>query len=274
MSTSTIRFTRVPTLCKALSSKAIIKPAQAKTMSTFFPRFPNSDFAPLFRFIDDYDVHRSHRHGPNSNSNSNANSLFPTTPVRSFQPKFDVSEEKDSYLLEGELPGIEQENVLIEFSDPHTIVIKGKVERVVRSSSPASSNAIEDAAAAAAGQQKAIASGTETPKSHKATVEDESVEDGGQQQQQQQQVATTTTPTTEQSVEKAIINNDNKPAQQPAQPQSKYWVSERSVGEFHRSFQFPARVDQDAVKASMKNGVLKIVVPKAVNKPGRRIAIE
>lgn len=239
-------------------------------MSTFFPRFPNSDFAPLFRFIDDYDVHRSHRHGPNTNSNSN--SLFPTTPVRSFQPKFDVSEEKDSYLLEGELPGIEQENVLIEFSDPHTIVIKGKVERVVRSSSsPASSNAIGDAAAA--GQQKAIASGTETLKSHKATVEDESVEDGGQQQQQQQ--VATTTPTTEQSVEKAIINNnDNKAAQQPAQPQSKYWVSERSVGEFHRSFQFPARVDQDAVKASMKNGVLKIVVPKAVNRPGRRIAIE
>ena len=214
-------------------------------MSTFFPRFPNGDFAPLFRFIDDYDVHRSHRH------NANTNSLFPITPVRSFQPKFDISEEKDSYLLEGELPGIDQEKVQIEFTDPHTIVIKGKVERVVRSSSP--SNAVEGAE-----ERKSIA-GTETPKSHQATVEDAS-EDG------QQAVAT---PVTEQSVEKAA----EKPAQ-PAQPQSKYWVSERSVGEFHRSFQFPARVDQDAVKASMRNGVLRIVVPKAVNKPGRKITIE
>ena len=225
-------------------------------MSTFFPRFPNSDFAPLFRFIDDYDVHRSHRHGASNNS-SNANSLFPTTAVRSFQPKFDVSEEKDSYLLEGELPGIEQEKVVIEFTDPHTIVIKGKVERVVRSSSPITNNAIEGGDAGQ--QQKTITSGTETPKSHRATVEDES-EDG----QQQQQVAT---PITEQSVaEKAV--------EKPAQPQSKYWVSERSVGEFHRSFQFPARVEQDAVKASMRNGVLRVVVPKAVNRPGRRIMIE
>ena len=212
-------------------------------MTTFFPRFPSGDFAPLFRFIDDYDVHRSHRHS--------ANSLFPTTPVRSFQPKFDVSEEKDSYLLEGELPGIDQENVQIEFTDPHTIVIKGKVERVVRSSSP--NNAIEGS------EEQKSATGTETPKSHQVTVEDES-EDG------QQAVAT---PATEQSVVKAA----EKPAQS-VQPQSKYWVSERSVGEFHRSFQFPARVDQDAVKANMRNGVLRIVVPKAVHKPGRKIAIE
>ena len=211
-------------------------------MTTFFPRFPSSDFAPLFRFIDDYEGYRSNRHG------ATANSLYRTTPVRSFQPRFDVSEEKDSYLLEGELPGIDQENVQIEFTDPHTIVIKGKVERIVKSSSP--NNAIEGSE-----EQKSDAV-AETPKSHQATVEDES-EDG------QQAVAT---PTTEQSVEKA--------AEKPAQPQNKYWVSERSVGEFHRSFQFPARVDQDGVKANMRNGVLKIVVPKAVNKPGRKITIE
>jgi HSP20 family molecular chaperone IbpA len=33
-------------------------------------------------------------------------------------------------------------------------------------------------------------------------------------------------------------------------------------------------VDQDAVKASMKNGILSIVVPKAQNKGSRKINIE
>ncbi|KAF2743971.1 HSP20-like chaperone [Sporormia fimetaria CBS 119925] len=54
----------------------------------------------------------------------------------------------------------------------------------------------------------------------------------------------------------------------------KYWVSERSVGEFHRSFAFPNAIDQDAVKASLKNGILSIVVPKAKAPQSRRVKIE
>jgi HSP20 family molecular chaperone IbpA len=54
----------------------------------------------------------------------------------------------------------------------------------------------------------------------------------------------------------------------------KYWVSERSVGEFHRTFAFPAPVDQDAVKASLKNGILSIVVPKSQAPQPRRVKIE
>ena len=54
----------------------------------------------------------------------------------------------------------------------------------------------------------------------------------------------------------------------------KYWVSERSVGEFHRSFSFPGRVDTDGVKASLKNGILHVMVPKSVHKESKRIQIE
>jgi len=54
-----------------------------------------------------------------------------------------------------------------------------------------------------------------------------------------------------------------------------YWMSERSVGEFKRSFSFPQRVDQDNVKASLKNGILSIVVPKLEKaKEGKKVAIE
>jgi HSP20 family molecular chaperone IbpA len=57
-------------------------------------------------------------------------------------------------------------------------------------------------------------------------------------------------------------------------PQYKFWVSERSFGEFHRSFSFPTRVDQDAVKATFKNGVLSVVIPKAPHPAARKITIE
>jgi HSP20 family molecular chaperone IbpA len=57
------------------------------------------------------------------------------------------------------------------------------------------------------------------------------------------------------------------------EPEQKFWVSERSVGEFSRSFSFPNRVDQDQVNASMNNGILSIIVPKARKAEGRKITI-
>ncbi|RKF81196.1 30 kDa heat shock protein [Golovinomyces cichoracearum] len=54
----------------------------------------------------------------------------------------------------------------------------------------------------------------------------------------------------------------------------KYCVLERCVGNFSRTFAFPARVDQDGVRASMKNGILNIFVPKAKRTSGRKIVIE
>lgn len=54
---------------------------------------------------------------------------------------------------------------------------------------------------------------------------------------------------------------------------TKYWVSERNVGEFQRSFSFPGAVDLDLVKASLEHGILKIVVPKKVQAGSRKIEI-
>jgi HSP20 family protein len=39
-------------------------------------------------------------------------------------------------------------------------------------------------------------------------------------------------------------------------------LNERLVGEFHRTFAFPAPVEEENVRASMENGVVCIVVPK------------
>lgn len=191
---------------------------------SLFPR--TGDFAPLFRLLDDYDLHRSGRNGQAASSSSSSS-------ISSFAPRFDVRESKDAYHLDGELPGIAQKDIEIEFSDPQTLNIKGRAVREYHSSN---------------------ADNSETnPKP--ASVED----------------APESSADNETAVQKT---SDKKEVSKPAQNNYKYWVSERSVGEFHRSFNFPSRVDQDGVKASLKNGVLSVVVPKAAPPASRKISIE
>ncbi|KAK5651739.1 hypothetical protein OQA88_11701 [Cercophora sp. LCS_1] len=68
-------------------------------------------------------------------------------------------------------------------------------------------------------------------------------------------------------------SHDARQVSSKAEPVPKYWVSERSTGKFSRTFTFPGRIDQDAVTASLQNGILKIVVPKDKKTAHRRIAI-
>jgi len=187
---------------------------------SLFNTFPSTEFAPIFRLLDDYDVHRS------KNSRSSA--------IRAFQPKFDVREHKQFYELIGELPGIDQKDINIEFTDTSTILISGHT--VHESTSNNKTDRV-----------------TEAP--HKATVED-----AGENGEKTSTEMTTTT------------NSQNTVATKREEP--KVWVSERSVGEFHRTFSFPNHVDQSGVKASMKNGILHITVPKATHQKGRKINIE
>ncbi|KAL1932122.1 hypothetical protein VTP01DRAFT_9178 [Rhizomucor pusillus] len=45
--------------------------------------------------------------------------------------------------------------------------------------------------------------------------------------------------------------------------QASWWTSERVTGAFSRSFSFPSSIDKDAIKATYKDGILSIKVPKA-----------
>ena len=160
-------------------------------MSLLRTNFPSGDFAPLFRLLDDYDDHRASRQ----------------VATRAFSPRFDVRETEDSYHLDGELPGIAQKDINIEFTDAHTLAVKGRTEREYHTTEP-----------------------KETTDSGDDTTE--------------------------------------------AKPSYHYWASERSVGEFQRTFTFPGRVDRDNVKASLKNGILSVVVPKSTASAIKKIAIE
>lgn len=192
---------------------------------SLFPR--SGDFAPLFRLLDDYDLHRSGRDG--------GNSLQASSGISSFAPRFDVRESKDAYHLDGELPGISQKDIEIEFSDPQTLNIKGRTVREYHSDN-----------------QHETDGGVHSPKP--ASVED----------------------VAESSENNVAVQKTSEDKKQVSKQHGKfkYWVSERSVGEFHRSFNFPTRVDHDGVKASLKNGVLSVVVPKAAPPASRKITIE
>jgi HSP20 family protein len=225
---------------------------------SLFPRFAQ-EFTPLFRVLEDYD--RAARQINNSW----------TSEFRSFQPKFDVKELKDSYELNGELPGIEQKDVSIEWTDGNTLSIRGRTEKTVeRGTRPAAAaEAIEDEPKASGAIQAApeAESATTSEHYHKPSVADEGADEGADDTSTVAGDHNALTPATTNAGEAA------KPAE-PQQPQAKYWVSERSVGEFHRSFSFPTRVDHEAVKASLKNGILSIVVPKAQAPKARKIEIQ
>jgi HSP20 family protein len=51
------------------------------------------------------------------------------------------------------------------------------------------------------------------------------------------------------------------------------YMYERFYGSFQRSFRLPASVQEDAVTAEFRNGVLKVILPKSIESQGRKIAI-
>lgn len=201
----------------------------------FFPQFSAGEFVPLFRLLDDYDSHRSSRSVKRT-----------PRPSRSFVPKFDVRELKDAYHLDGELPGGNQQNIDIEFTEPQELVIKGRIDREYNNASQRDAQETEET------------DDTSSNKSYQPTVEDED-EEGSK-------IAPTTTLSTE--------TPPKRVRKTKSAPKYKYWASERAVGEFRRTFAFPTRVDHDAVRASFKDGILSVVVPKASAPKIRKITVE
>ncbi|KAI2473547.1 HSP20-like chaperone [Annulohypoxylon bovei var. microspora] len=221
-------------------------------MSMFGPRFytpAEPNFTGLFRLIDDFDKYQN-------NGSTVAQGGRHARHLPTFTPKFDLRETENNFELHGELPGIEKENVHVEFTDAQTIVVRGRIERTYQSGTPPA-GFLEKAPEASGTIAEAPQELEHHDKAHQPTVEDDT-----------ECAPTPSTPATT-----VAETEKDKVAEQPKQPQHKFWVSERSVGEFSRTFQFPSRVDTDNVAASLDNGILSVVVPKAKKHEGRRILI-
>jgi HSP20 family molecular chaperone IbpA len=202
--------------------------------------FSQSGFSPLFQLLNEYEAQPEYKLY-NDSKPAQCPVQCPKPQSRtSFAPAFDVRELDEGYYLDGELPGVDQSNVEIEFTDPHTLVIKGHTDRNYNNTL-ANANATPSRSSSPAGW-------------HKATVEDDPEEDAG-------------SITSASTIDTAASKPEEK-----AQPH--FWAKERSVGDFQRTFSFTARVDQDAVRASLKNGILSVFVPKEAVPLPKKIRIQ
>ena len=246
----------VPRVCKPTPSRTMFS-SPSFFPHAFGPAFTN-ELAPFFRLIDSATADLV----PSSSSHHQA-------PRRTFTPRFDVRELGSQYELQGELPGMEQKDLEIEFVDERTLVIRGKT-----ASENVQSNVENDGPvkAVAADEQATADNVSEKSASYqKPSVEEEEYVDAGAESAAEGAKTPASSPGTP-VADQASQQVESQKA--TAEPSFKYWVSERSVGEFERRFSFPGRVDQEAVKASLRNGILSVVVPKVVAKEARRINIE
>jgi len=224
------------------------------------PSFPTShEVAPLFSLFNETfaQLEQAHRQSRQHFK-------------RPFNPKFDVKETKEAYTVEGELPGFDPKDLSIEFlDDGHTLQIKGKTVKELRQQPEAVEANQTEAPKAVEATPSGTKSETSSVKSHQATVEDDAEEPANASAVAEQQP--------EQQGQNQTVAESSKAAEQPAKQQqedTKHLVSERYTGSFSRSFQFPSKVDQEAVKASLKDGILAITLPFARKPESRRIQIE
>jgi len=256
--------TKTPTTTTIKSQLVSYISTPTSKMPFFFPQF--TELSPIFRLADEIDraTRQSPRHG------HGARHVPPT-----FAPKFDVKETKEAYELVGELPGIEQSNVNIEWADEHTLSISGKTaSRYEASSDETATKETPETAESAEAASDAL-----SEKHHQASVEDEedAVMVEGSDATPETSTETEKPAHSPEEKGKAVTKSEEPKAacQQACRPKngSRYWVTERSVGTFHRTFTFPGRVDHDAVKASLKNGVLNVSVPKAAPLQPKRVEV-
>jgi HSP20 family molecular chaperone IbpA len=186
-------------------------------------------FSSLFRMLDDFDKYAQDPIGGNDALG------FPGSEgtMRSFTPKFDITEHEKHYQLQGELPGVPQKNIIVEFTDPQTMVIRGHVQHERTEGEPSMA-------------PKRLVGGKEQGR----------VESG------------------EKKEGETAVAKQEEGEKKSEKPKAKYWLSERSYGEFSRVFNFPKAVDQDGVQAKLENGVLNVMVPKVEKKGARKIEIK
>jgi HSP20 family molecular chaperone IbpA len=240
-------------------------------------------------YLDELDRHFSHRH----------------RLMNCFIPRFDLEEDAKSYYLYGDLPGACAENIAIEAHGENTLVIFGRINRPHREGSshpnrhsnnpdhntniplqgteskgvPQSENGNTEISVDASNArrpnpdvngQPAPSSkypdiyrrDTNAPPQHELNHIPVDVSDSGKPRHQ--------------SYSSSIVQHDSRAdaVEKDTDSGSRSILSERLVGDFHRSFTLPFPISEEGVQASMESGVLFLLVPKAEGRAnGRRIHI-
>jgi len=233
------------------------------------------DFSPVLNYLDEFDRHFSRRH------------RF----VNCFIPRFDLEEDAHNYYLYGDIPGATIDAITIEAHSNHTLQIYGKTLRLgvalsQQDQDPEPSTAssdfvhvpISDHSPSHPDPSSSSQPPPPPPAGPNATTNPAPIQGQGQApptfpppptQPQQQQLS---------QGHPHHERHKTFSSQQGGQNTHHILLSERLVGDFHRTFAFPSPVVEDGVKASLENGVLSLVVPKkdagSEERRGRRVPIE
>jgi HSP20 family protein len=170
----------------------------------------------------------------------NFNSSFFRDANISRTNRANVSETETEYRVEVEVPGYQKSEINIEFgNDGRSVTISGRSEKSYEEGP----------------------SDQEGSKPHGVTVEEVSEESDKSAAKK---------PSGKESTAVAETNK-NKEVGAPAAP--KYWISERTIGSFSRTFSFKAALDPEKATASLEHGVLNVVIPKATKSTTKKISI-
>ncbi|SCO88844.1 related to heat shock protein 30 [Fusarium oxysporum] len=180
---------------------------------------------------------------------------------RPWEPRFEAHETEDSFVLYGELPGMNKEHVTVEFPEPRKLVVSGKVERFTESPKAAETTTEQTAPSPVIEPDN---EDTRSRSSYQATVEDDVDDDEFEVlSHTSEKSKTMSQPEPETLNEKAQEKQPEQP-EQPEEPRRSGYSKE-----FSRYFTFPTYINHDAVTADLKDGLLTIVVPKATPKSQR-----
>jgi HSP20 family protein len=76
------------------------------------------------------------------------------------------------------------------------------------------------------------------------------------------------------SVDGKLVTVSGKKSSKKEEKGKNYFVRESSFGSFSRSFQLPYEVDEASVDATLKDGVLTVVMPPRESAKGRKIKVK
>jgi HSP20 family molecular chaperone IbpA len=207
---------------------------------------------------------------------------------RIFRAHFNVHENQEGYQVDGELPGFEQSNIQIEVTDAHTLRVAGNTEKkseeqpqpeataepraIEPQTTESTETAQDDTIEGVTLNEQESHSDTESHKSYQATVEDDFEDLGAETSSTISSGSNTPSePKEPKGKEKAVDDSTETAVQPQPQPETEEY---QFHGSFERTFRFPERIDASTVKASLKNGLLSITVPKAKAPEVRRILIQ
>lgn len=237
-------------------------------VSPFYGRHEADPFGFSQPFLSLFNDTSSQLDQLSSDLDSHLNDAFGSSAQSGWQklltssPKFDVKETEAAYILEGEIPGVAKKDINLSFSDDSTLVLKAQSELVreegkkPENSSSQPTKQIEDKTEKSSG-----ATGPENSASEMSGANPDATKLGNSD------TAVTTT-------------NQSTDVGQSASPKPTYHLTERAHSSFQRVFSFPSQIKHDEVKASLKNGVLSVTIPKLSPEPakeepkGRTVTIE